>query len=327
MLFLTTSFTNLCFADLINSVKEEAKNLRIESEKRREVTQKIFDEKFSTVEKQLTKLKARLSYSKLENCSKVSPTPCSTVPTQSKVNQKQQLHETDGINHQFYSRYVESSQRYIKHHHSPCRRPNLPPLEKKNLYCTSSSSSTTPIISNEPRRKYRKSKQSANQTCCQPQKQYFKHNNVSPRTTDDASISQTNCYSNFRHSCCSSPEDFLQTPKHRENRNYFAPHFTNSSKKDRLDGQSVCNCDLEMSSQNKKRTLPEHSSETGSTESKCYSSRVYSDHTENLESSSNFRNNDSFYSSAGSSILFSLFKETSLCERSSENHSIKFINK
>ena len=58
------SICNFFALELINCVKEEAHNLRIESEKRREVTHKIFDEKFSTVEKRLTKLKQKLGQTK-----------------------------------------------------------------------------------------------------------------------------------------------------------------------------------------------------------------------------------------------------------------------
>ena len=70
-------------------MKEEARNLRIEREKRREDTQKIFDEKFSTVEKQLSKLKQRIGDTSMENYPDLSPKP-------SRFNQSIFLEGIDG---------------------------------------------------------------------------------------------------------------------------------------------------------------------------------------------------------------------------------------
>ncbi|XP_076823486.1 uncharacterized protein LOC143469618 isoform X1 [Clavelina lepadiformis] len=58
--------------DLINSVKEEARSLRVEGEKKRVASQRKFEEKFSAMEQQLVKLREKIKEANLKELSKGS---------------------------------------------------------------------------------------------------------------------------------------------------------------------------------------------------------------------------------------------------------------
>lgn len=105
------------FLELIYSVKEEAKNLRIESEKRREVTHKIFDEKFSTVEKQLSKLKLKLGQAKTTVSSTKRRNKIGAVPWGKNSNSSRFNFPTcERKKHAgYYSRYFPPNKHHCKH--------------------------------------------------------------------------------------------------------------------------------------------------------------------------------------------------------------------
>ena len=308
-----TSLTTCFFTELINSVKEEAKNLRIESEKRREITHKIFDEKFSTVEKQLTKLKQRIGDSNVQNTSELSLTAIGSSP-----NRFTQGYEYEGLNHTNKKRnttgssiYPYNYSRYFQFFKDKCHQD--PELNSKQLRALdtrllSSVNSISPKASNK----------------CDFE---FDNRNKQPNTNRYKWKSQQNKMSSpSKFSITKHGQDYEDKLLHSRNTN----SNTSESKQTRSGVRSLCSTNSSKARTSRESRFTTRA-EIHSTATTSSTDTGVSNPDKSFRSCSTSKYSDfegAFPSSPGSSVLMRLFQRDSPSSAASSMtpQSVKFFN-